>query len=75
MHVGDRSVDDDPGKCFARYWEERDATVIRARQGIAFPFPELNDYFLAPIFRDLLRWPNVVEDVGEPRHDSLASIL
>ena len=21
MHVGDRSVDDDPGKCFARYRE------------------------------------------------------
>ena len=75
MHGGDRSVDNDPGKCFARYWEERYAAVVRACQGISFPFPEWKDYSFAPIFRDLLRWPNVVEDFGEPRHDSLASIL
>ena len=55
MHGGDRSVDDDPGKCFARYCEERDAAVVRACQGIAFTFPERNDYSLAQIFRDLLR--------------------
>ena len=54
LHGGDRSVDDDPGKCFVRYSEERDAAVVRACQGIVFPFPEGNDYSVAPISRDLL---------------------
>ena len=30
MHGRDHSVDDDPGNCFARYWEDRDAAAVRA---------------------------------------------
>ena len=72
VHCGIRTIADDHGKCLTRYWEERDAAVVGAR----FQKPQSRGgLFLAPIIRDLLYWPRLVGDLGEPPHDSFASIL